>query len=260
MPEDEEEKTVDFLGVSVSTIDFENGYPFLYYKGKQVDSALFDPEYSKWRTVYFNGLSNTTGYLTEDNLTLSYLGTGENDHLVYIGLNLSYHYALTHDPAVGAVLADAIGQHSNMLPKRTLIPLTVRYENHGMTIESPEDGVNTTLAYHDIFRVKDHSEKAQISDLESDTKTSDEVRDEASDKTGDEVSDKTSDEASDKSSYDVIMKRNNLLYVNRGTTQISYIYPYFAGGLILEIVAILLTGIFLFFIHRRRCSTIEDNH
>ena len=138
------------------------------------------------------------------------------------------------------MLADAIGQHSNMLPKRTLIPLTVRYENHGMTIESPEDGVNTTLAYHDIFRVKDHSEKAQISDLESDTKTS--------------------DEASDKSSYDVIMKRNNLLYVNRGTTQISYIYPYFAGGLILEIVAILLTGIFLFFIHRRRCSTIEDNH
>lgn len=260
MPADEETKSVDFLGVSVSTIDFENGYPFLYYKGKQVDSALFDPEYSKWRTVYFNGLSNTTGYLTEDNLTLSYLGTGENDHLVYIGLNLSYHYALTHDPAVGAVLADAIGQHSNMLPKRTLIPLTVRYENHGMTIESPEDGVNTTLAYHDIFRVKDHSEKAQISDLESDTKTSDEVSDEASDKTGDEVSDKTSDEASDKSSYDVIMKRNNLLYVNRGTTQISYIYPYFAGGLILEIVAILLTGIFLFFIHRRRCSTIEDNH
>ena len=150
------------------------------------------------------------------------------------------------------MLADAIGQHSNMLPKRTLIPLTVRYENHGMTIESPEDGVNTTLAYHDIFRVKDHSEKAQISDLESDTKTSDEVSDEASDKTSDEVS--------DKSSYDVIMKRNNLLYVNRGTTQISYIYPYFAGGLILEIVAILLTGIFLFFIHRRRCSTIEDNH
>ena len=120
--------------------------------------------------------------------------------------------------------------------------------------------VNTTLAYHDIFRVKDYSEKAQISDLESDTKTSDEVSDEASDKTSDEVSDKTSDEASDKSSYDVIMKRNNLLYVNRGTTQISYIYPYFAGGLILEIVAILLTGIFLFFIHRRRCSTIEDNH
>ncbi len=152
IPADEHTRTTEFLGVSAQTIEFENGYPILYYKGEKYDPMLFDRSATEWHTVYLNGLTEETGYIEDNGLELAYIGTGENDHLVFVGLNLSYHYALTKDEEVGAILNDAIGDHGEALPTREIVPLDIEVSAKSLTITSPADDVNTTLAYHDIFQ------------------------------------------------------------------------------------------------------------
>jgi uncharacterized membrane protein len=40
---------------------------------------------------------------------------------------------------------------STELPERELVPISVDYAPRAITVTSPEDNVNTTLAYHDLF-------------------------------------------------------------------------------------------------------------
>ena len=82
---------------------------------------------------------------------MDFSGTVYNHNVVFIGLNLPYHYFLTRDDNVGKYLGQIMGDRLKELPERTLIPLKITYGKGEIRIESPKDSVNTSLAYHDIF-------------------------------------------------------------------------------------------------------------
>lgn len=82
---------------------------------------------------------------------MDFYGTGKNENLIYIGLALTYHYSLTQDASVGMLLSHALDISSSELPRREIVPITVDYRDNVITVDAPQDGVNTTLAYQDIF-------------------------------------------------------------------------------------------------------------
>lgn len=151
IPENRDTKSREFLGVTCQNVIFENGYPLLYYKEKEYDCALFERSHRTWQTVYFLGLEKVQGYLYEDGRKLDFLGTAGNDNIYFVGLNLTYHYMLTHDEYAGIILHGMTDGCLRELPERTLIPLRVEYGNDFITIESKENTVNTSIAFHDIF-------------------------------------------------------------------------------------------------------------
>ena len=85
------------------------------------------------------------------NQDLAFYGTGENENLIFVGLNLTYHYAITGDPGVGELLSHALDLNTNELPKRELVPLKISYGKNQITITSKHNHVNTTIATQDIF-------------------------------------------------------------------------------------------------------------
>jgi len=151
IPADGTTKTKEFLGVTALPISFENGYPILYVEGETYDLSLFPEGYEDWNTYYLQGLSDVSGMFYDNTTAIDFLGTGENDHLIYIGLNLNYFYALTQDSLCGQILENAVGNHLNTVPKRTVVPLTISVLEDTITIESDVDFVDTTLAYESIF-------------------------------------------------------------------------------------------------------------
>ena len=143
------------MGVTTHSISFENGYPILYVGNTEYDSALFDPdEKGQWKTVYFSGLDQTTGHLYDEGVQLDFMGTAQNDHICFIGLNLAYHYYLTHDVVVGKIMDQVLFQYLNEIPTRELVPISVKYGKNRIEITTNQNHVNTTLAYHDIFESK----------------------------------------------------------------------------------------------------------
>ena len=84
-------------------------------------------------------------------LLLDFYGPVKNENIVFVGLNLTYFLSLTQDPAVERLLSHAMDLSPAELPERELVPLEIRYGKNSITIVSPRDHVNTSLAYHDIF-------------------------------------------------------------------------------------------------------------
>ena len=107
-------------------------------------------------TVYLNGLDNTMGYLYDTGVKIDFAGNVENDNIVFLGINLTYHYFLTRDESVGKFLGSLMDDSLAELPDRTLVPLDIAQAGDQIIIISPQDQVNTTIAYQDIF---DSSEK-----------------------------------------------------------------------------------------------------
>lgn len=154
MPADEHTGSKTFLDVSCNTVNFQNGYPALDTIDGVLYCDLFPEGYTKdWKTVYLNGLTNVWGTITDvPEGKMDFYGTGENENVVFIGLALTYHYALTQDPAVGALLSHALTLSPTELPQREIVPIQVDYRDNVITVDAPCDNVNTTLGYHDIFR------------------------------------------------------------------------------------------------------------
>lgn len=151
IPIDEHTQNQEFLGVTCHPITFQNGYPILYTPEGELDCDLFHPAHSEWRTVYLSGLDKSTGYLNETGKKLDFIGTVKNKNIYMIGLNLSYHYSLTHDETVGNLLQSIVGDRLRAHPDRRLVPLEIEYDTNRITLHSEKDNVNTSLAYHDIF-------------------------------------------------------------------------------------------------------------
>ncbi len=151
MPENPLIKIPEFLGVSTSPILFENGFPILYFQEDEVDCNLFCDGYSDWNTVYMNGLDTVEGCLWDHEVQQAFLGTKENENIVFIGLNMTYHYFLTEDPNAKKMLEYVFGEMTDVLPQRQIVPITITYNNQSIVINSEHDNVNTTLAYHDVF-------------------------------------------------------------------------------------------------------------
>ena len=152
MPVNEKSKTHRFLGVETQSVEFDNGYPTL--KTKKLGTfevALFPDEYRQWKTVYLNGLNQIEGWSEVLGETLPFYGTGENENLIFVGYNLAYYFSSTKDRNIGALLAGITPNSTTDLPERRTVPLEITYSPRKITVNSPEDNVNTSLAVHDMF-------------------------------------------------------------------------------------------------------------
>ena len=153
IPENYQSKTNRFLDVECQSVQFDNGFPTFHTKRfGDIELALFPDEFKEWKTVYMNGLTEVLGYSEVLDEEMPFWGKGTNDNITFIGFNLTYYYSRTRDKNVGAILAGIVDVSEYELPERTVVPLDVTYGTDTITISSPEDKVNTSLAEHDIFR------------------------------------------------------------------------------------------------------------
>ena len=152
IPSEEHTGTKNFLGINTQSITFTGGYPELETMEGTLDCDLFPEGYTSWKTVYINGLDQCWGYFEDMGERFEFYGTVHNENIVVIGLNLTYHYGLTKDEGVGKLLSHAMNLTSEELPKREVVPLAITIEKDSITVESDYNNVNTTLAFHDMFR------------------------------------------------------------------------------------------------------------
>ena len=153
MPEDRDTRTKTFLGVTCNVIQFENGYPILYTQDfGEMDCDLFPRGYSKWITYYLNGLKDVKGTIYDNNIELAFFGSGINENVCYIGLNIPFYYYLTRDSHAEKIMQWVMGMEPSRLPEKEIYPIEVSSFLNGMMINSPADELNTGIAYQDIFR------------------------------------------------------------------------------------------------------------
>lgn len=151
MPSEERTGTTSFLGVSSQPITFHNGFPELVISVGRLACALFPSGHELWQTVYVNGLDDVRGSIEEEGRTLPFYGTVCDGNVVFVGLNLTYFEAVTADAGVASLLADALQLDPAALPERELVPLEVEASADGVTVTSPVDDVDTTLAWQEGY-------------------------------------------------------------------------------------------------------------
>ena len=203
IPENAESRTNRFLDVECQPVEFDNGFPEMKTKEfGDLQIALFPNDLKQWRTVYVNGLTEVLGYSEVLGEELPFWGTGSNENIVFIAYNLTYYYSLTRDSIVGTLLEGIVETGETEIPERRIVPVDVTYGENSLTIVSPEDGVNTSVADHDIFE----------GDYES---------------------------------------FNRLVYVDSGTTEITFKYPYLVQGLIMTFAGVLVTGVMVIYLKKK---------
>ena len=112
-----------FLGVITQPITFENNYPNLIYKDNLIKSDDFKADYSTWNTVYLDNLTKVDGYADFKDEKLNFLGTGENENTVFIGLNILFHGMEAKDSNVLKLLSEVLEIEENTLPQREIVPI-----------------------------------------------------------------------------------------------------------------------------------------
>lgn len=153
VPTDEHTGIQGFLGVTCQTINFENGYPILYYNDEEVVCKLFPSEEDQWKTVALNGLDQVDGYLYDNGVQMAFAGAAVNENIRFVGISLPYHYYRTLDESGSkVVLDDLLKDCLQQIPEHTIVPLSVAWDKDSITITSEEDQVNTTLAYTDNIK------------------------------------------------------------------------------------------------------------
>lgn len=143
---------MEILGVTAQNIKFTDQYPELIYNNKTIKSGRFKEEYSSWNTVYLENLKNVNGYVNFDNKKLSFLGSGENENMIFIGFNLLYHVTEAKDAQVTNLLNQIFQVDEDTLAKRQIVPIKVSYNENKIIIDSSMDNVNTTIAFQDNFK------------------------------------------------------------------------------------------------------------
>ena len=148
-----------FLDVTAQTISFETRYPNLLYKDNIVMHNNFKRDYSTWNTVYLDNIKYPTGkfaYLAQD---LDFIGTNEDKNIVFIGLNILFHAMQTEDKAVMNIISETLNMEENALPNRELVNINLTYKKDLIIIDTPVEGVNTTIAFQDNFVFNDSLKK-----------------------------------------------------------------------------------------------------
>lgn len=155
VPVNEMNGTQEFLGVSCYSVQFANGYPMIVTQEETIDLDLFPGEHANWRTVYLEGLEQCWAYIEDKGEVLEFYGTVKNDNIVFVGLNLAYHCVLTKDGAGIGLLSKAMEPITTKdIPKRNPVPVQIMYSGNSIRIETEYDNVNTCIAYHDNFDVR----------------------------------------------------------------------------------------------------------
>ena len=140
-----------FLGVRCNEITFNGGYPELDTIDGTELPDLFPLGTGAWRTVYLEGLDKVWGTIDESDLghPLDFIGTVENDNIVFVGLNLTYYYSMTRNDFAGTLLSHALSLSPQELPKRTLQPVQMAQSDGSLSITAQTDSVATGLSWFD---------------------------------------------------------------------------------------------------------------
>lgn len=166
VPVDEKTGVQEFLGVSGYSVQFSNGYPIIVTKTETLDLDLFRGEHASWKTVYLEGLDDCWAFLEDKGKELPFYGTVENDNIVFVGLNLVYHCTLTKDASAIKLLSAAMEPLTPQdVPERTLVPVEITYSGNRIRIDTEYNNVNTCIAYHDNFDVRDGREVSEKNNL-----------------------------------------------------------------------------------------------
>ena len=197
VPVDAKTKQMEFMDVSVHSMSLDTRYPTLYYKDKGIQTLDFASEYKEWNTAYIEGVKNVIGYFNYSSEKLPFIGTNENENVMFVGLNFLFHCTETYDLNGFMVINDLFRLTLNELPERSEVPIQVEYHSNSLVIKSQYDHVNTTLAALDTF-----------------------------------------------SNNKGLNKKNNLLYVDKGTTIIEMQYPYYKERIIVSILGVFFTILF----------------
>lgn len=151
VPFDPVTQRMNFLGVSVSGVSFVNHFPDMHYGDSKVLAGSFSPEYDTWNTQYLVQVDHVTGYADYSQERLVWAGYNDDPNIVFLGFNLMFHAIDTRDQEVFRLLSSLLDVPYQKLPSRELVPLDIEHSPAGMRIRSAYNGVNTTLAWQDIF-------------------------------------------------------------------------------------------------------------
>lgn len=160
VPNEERTGEKTFLGLDCESITFKGGFPTISTEDGELDTALFPSGYADWSCVYVNGLVDVLATIREGDRTLPVCGTLENSHVKVIGLNLTFYESLTGDEGVERLLERTLGVAFDELPQRQVVKLGFEATAGSVTIASPEDDVDTTLAALDNMDVRSGDARA----------------------------------------------------------------------------------------------------
>lgn len=147
-------KRMTFLGVTAQPVTFYNKLPDMFLNNVKYESADFKEEYKNWNTVYLDNVPDVCGFswMNEKKLAFMGKGKGENSNVTFMGFNLMFHAMTNNDSGVINMMNNIFKSDSSKLPKRTVVPVSVEYGRNSITITSPKDDVNTTIAYLDAYK------------------------------------------------------------------------------------------------------------
>ncbi|MBQ8188620.1 MAG: 6-carboxytetrahydropterin synthase [Lachnospiraceae bacterium] len=152
IPVDKQTNIQEIFGVSVQGITYNNSFPVITYRGEPYKTSGFPESYKEWKANYLIGLEKVTGSGDINGKELAFAGTKDNENIIFLGYNFVYYTELTKDTVARQLLDDVFGITAQEMPERTLVELDISYGTNRISIKSPVDGVNTTLAdIVDIF-------------------------------------------------------------------------------------------------------------
>jgi len=152
IPVDSLTNRMTFLDVTAQPISFTGSFPALMCGDKIYQSLPFDKEYKTWNTVYLENFKNAIGYSWFENKKINFFGDNGYKNIYFMGFNLFFHTTETNDPKVTELMNVILGQTTDQLPKREAVAIDVKYSHNNISIDSPIDDINTTIAYQDNFQ------------------------------------------------------------------------------------------------------------
>lgn len=151
IPVNVETNLQEIFGVGVQTVTFQNSFPDIEYNGKSYHSRGFVSGMEEWKANYLIGLSEITGSGELNGVQLPFSGVKNHRNIVFLGYNFVYYAEVSSDIVGVELLSDILDVTQEDLPERTLVPLSVTFEDTQITIQSEYENVNTALANIDIF-------------------------------------------------------------------------------------------------------------
>lgn len=160
VPEDPVTKRTSILGVTGQAVTFNSRFPDLEYKENTYKMDYFESGNTKWRASYIDGAKDITGSVNFMNMNLPYVGTNDNENIIFLGLNLLYHGLQASDSSAYTIINDILGLETDVIPEREIVPIQVDYGKDYISITTESVPVNTTIAYQDTFESKNSMESS----------------------------------------------------------------------------------------------------
>lgn len=144
--------TESFLNVNVQPISLQDEYGELYYKDKKIETKPFPKKSSDWRTNVISNTNHSESQLYVNKQILNYISTSKNDNLIFMSLNIPYYTFLTKNEDTLKVLEDVLQLKAYTLPKREVVPVSLKRNHNEVIVDSEQENVLVPVAAIDAFQ------------------------------------------------------------------------------------------------------------